>query len=224
MTNLAVVLPSNIVYVAGYVNDVVTIFTQDVFNLKHWRAAVEVASDSRYHIVLEMHDEAGNVGYFDEVIEYFLPVFIFDRTQEDVNRANELRKIGWEKMTEEQRTEWMSGLKGCMNTADLKRIENNLFVIAQQLNVDMQTNRDNLPDIPNELYFQVLLANVEKLRALGYIHHDTPKVPSMPLNSFEKLNDVERILHDIYEIYLANNSCALYCGTEIYAGEGSGIL
>ena len=224
MTTLSVNLPSNIVYVAGYVNGVVTVFQQDTLNLTRWRACVDAAGDSLYHIELEMYDEAGNVGYYDEVIEYILPVFIFDRTQADVDRVHELQRIGWQNMTEAQRSEWMGGLKGCLNTSDLKRIENDIYVIAQQLNISLQTNRDNLPELPDELYFQTMLTNVAKLRASGYLHRDTPQVPDQPINTYQKVNDIEHILHDIYEIYLANNSYLPYCGTEIYAGEDSGIL
>lgn len=224
MATISVILPSNIVYVAGYVNDVVTVFQQDNLNRTRWRACVDVAEDSLYHIVLEMYDEAGNVGYYDEVIEYILPVFIYDRIQADVERVHELRTIGWQKMTPEQRGEWMGGLKGCLNTSDLKRIENAIYVIAQLLNVELRTNKDNIPEIPDGLYFQTLLNNVGALRDTGYVRENTPVAPVQPLNTYQKLNDIEHILHDIYEVYNANNSRFSYSGSEIYAGEDTGLL
>lgn len=224
MTSISLKLPSNIVYVAGLVNDVVTVFHQDNLNTDRWRANVDAAEDNLYHIVLEMYDEAGNVGYYDEIIEYILPVFLFDRVQADVERVYELRKIGWQNMTQEQREEWMSGLKGCLNTSDLKRIENTIYVIAQLLRVEIKTNKDNLPEIPDNLYFQTLLDNVTKLRAQKYLHKDTPQVPQIPLNTYQKINDIEHILHDIYKVYNANNSRFPYCGMETYAGEGEGLL
>lgn len=224
MTAITLELPSNIVYVAGYVNGVVTVFQQDEINQVRWRAFVDASEDSLYHIVLEMHDEAGNVGHYDEILEYILPIFIYDRTQEDVNRVYELQNIGWENMTQEQRDEWMCGLKGCLNTSDLKRIENAIYVIAQLLNVELQTNKDNLPEIPDSLYFQTLLNNVIALRETGYFHADTPVVPTQPLNTYQKINDIEHILHDIYDVYNANNSRFFYCGSEAYAGEEAGIL
>ena len=57
--------------------------------------------------------------------------FVYDRTQADVNRAKELYRIGWKDLTDAQKAEWLSGLKGCLNTADLSRIENNIFAISQ---------------------------------------------------------------------------------------------
>lgn len=224
MASIALDLPSSIVYVAGYVNDVMTVFQQDRLNTVRWRADVEAAEDSLYHIVLEMYDEAGNVAYYDETLEYILPAFIYDRTQADVDYVNELRRIGWQNMTQKQREEWLGGLKGCLNTSDLKRIENDIYVIAQLLKVRLQTNKDNLPEIPDNLYFQQMLDNVEKLRGLGYIHADTPLTPRQPLNTYQKINDIEHILHDIYEVYNANNSHFYYCGTEIFAGEENGLL
>lgn len=218
MADLTIVLPSNIVYVAGYVNDELKVFNQDALNQTRWRACVDAAPDSLYHINLEIHDEAGNVGHFEDTVEYILPVFIYDRTQEDVDRVAELRRIGWDKLTESQRAEWLGGLKGCLNTSDLKRIENDIYVIAQLLEVDMQTNKDNLPEIPDSLYFARMLDNMQILRDIGYLHGDTPEVPEHPINTYQKVNDVERILHDIYWIYNANNSCYAYCGNELYAG------
>ncbi len=224
MADIVLELPSSITYVAGYVNDVVTVFRQDSWNAGRWYANVDVSEDSLYHIVLEMRDEAGNIGYYDDVIEYILPVFIYDRVQEDVDRANELYRIGWNNMTAEQKTEWTRGMKGCLNTSDLKRIENAVYVIAGLVHVNLQTNKDNLPEIPDSLYFQTLIENVTELRAAGYLYSDTPDVPEQPLNTYQKINDIEHILHDIYEVYNANNICFPYCGTEAYAGEEYGLL
>lgn len=99
MTDIRLDLPSDIVYVAGYVNDVQTVFRQDNIIRNRWRAYVEAAEDSMYHIILEMHDEAGNVGHFETTVEYILPEFVYDRTRADVDRVYELRGIGWNNMT-----------------------------------------------------------------------------------------------------------------------------
>ena len=34
------------------------------------------------------------------------------------------------------------------------------------------------------------------------IHSDTPQTPSMPVNTYQKLNDIEKILDDVYGILL----------------------
>jgi len=224
METLTLELGSDILYVAGHINGVATVFNQDSLNRSLWKANVDAAEDSIYRISLEMYDEAGNRGTYEDTVEYILPVFVYDRTQEDVDRVYELRAIGWDNLTDAQRSEWLSGLKGCLNLSDLKRIENAIYVVAQLLELDLQTNKDNLPMIPNTLYFQQMLDNMSVLRAEGFLYVDTPQVPEQPLNTFGKVNDVERILHDIYMIYNANNSSFHFAGSEIYTGEETGLL
>ena len=223
MATLTLELPAGIIYVAGRVNGVLTVFHQDGINPWRWRASVDAAEDSLYHICLEMHDEAGNVGHYEKVLEYILPVFVFDRTAEDVKYAKELQEAGWQNMTKEQRAAWKSGLKGCRNTSDLKRMENAVYVIGKLLGLDLKTNKDSLPEIPDTLYFRTLLKNVARLRETNYLKRNTPKLPEEPLNTWQKINDVEHILHDIYAVYNVNNSRHQYCG-EICSGEENGLL
>ncbi len=223
MATLTLELPAGIIYVAGRVNGVLTVFHQDGINPWRWRASVDAAEDSLYHICLEMHDEAGNVGHYEKVLEYILPVFVFDRTAEDARYAKKLQEAGWKNMTEEQRKAWRGGLKGCLNASDLKRMENAVHVIGQLLRLDLKTNKDSLPEFPDTLYFRTLLRNVSRLRETGYLHRDTPQLPEEPLNTWQKVNDLEHILHDIYAVYNANNSRHKYCG-EICSGEENGLL
>ncbi len=145
-------------------------------------------------------------------------VFVYDRTQADVDRVKELRDIGWNNLTPAQKEEWLGGLKGCLNTADLSRIESNIDAIAQLFEVVVQTSKDSVPDIPDMLYFERLIMNVEALRATGFVYLTTPEVPKNPINTYQKVNDIERILRDIYSVYVANNTSRIYCG-ESYAGE-----
>jgi len=216
-------LPDNTMYAAGYINDVATVFWQDTLNTQNWRAEAENSETDLYHIVLELYDEDGNVGHYDEVIEYIFPVFVCDRSQTDVDRVSELRNIGWQNMSDAQRAEWLNGLKGCLNRSDLKRIENDIYVIAQQFGLNIRTSRGNLPELPDTSYFERMLDNVRTLRNTGYIHTDTPEVPSQPINTYQKVNDIEHILRDIYEIHTANHTRYLYCG-EICAGDAIGLL
>ena len=76
--------------------------------------------------------------------------------------------------------------------------------------------------VPTENVYKELLENVETIRSAYCIYSTTPETPSMPLNTFEKWNTIERILSDVHEILL-NNFC-YYCGGEIYAGDDTGLL
>lgn len=219
--SIAVDLTTDVEYVAGTVNGIVTIFSQDELNPVRWRAEVETAKDNLYHISIEMYDEAGNSSTYENTIEYILPWFVYDRTQEDVDRVKQLADIGWSAMTAEEQTEWAAGMKGALNRSDLVRIENDCSIIAQLLNLSMVTYKDNIPDFPNVEYFQHLLQNVTAIRAAGTISKDTPQVPEMPINHWYKLNCIERILHDVY----VNISVGSYkYAGEFYAGETIELL
>ena len=215
-------LVSGIDYVAGTINGIETVFVQDTANPIKWRATVEVAKDDLYHIYLEMHDEAGNVSYYENTIEYILPWFVYDRTKEDVERVQELHEKGWNNLTDEEKAEWLAGMKGCLNTSDLKRIENDVGIIAKLLGMELVTYQGNLPKWADEAYFTNLLYNVQQLRSAGYLHSDTPQVPAQPVNTYQKLNDIERILYDIYSVY--NTNFFYYCGEELYCNDETGLL
>lgn len=129
---------------------------------------------------------------------------IVDRTQADIDRVNALKGIPWEKMTLDQRKEWTNGLKGCLNEHDFDRIEGNIHILSDVLELGLVTYEGNIPYIPNMTYWANLLSNVEKVREAYSVHSDTPKVPEMPINIFEKVNSIEKILLDVYEIIMTN--------------------
>ena len=220
--SMCLTLPTDIVYVAGTVNGVETIFVQDEAYPVRWRAAVEVVEDGLYRIYLEMYDAAGNRSVYEDTVEYLLPWFVYDRTKEDVDRVKKLKEMGWSRMSAAQRQEWMKGMKGAFNLSDIKRNENNCYIIAGILNVPLITYRDNLPLYPDTAYFDNLLKNVATLREVGYRYADTPEVPEKPINTYQKVNDIEKILHDIYEVY--NSNFSYYAGEGLYAGQETGLL
>jgi hypothetical protein len=215
-------LPTDIAYVAGTVNDVETVFVQDEAYPIRWRATVDADPDNLYRIYLEMYDEAGNKSEYNNTIEYILPQFVYDRTAEDVARVKELRMIGWQNLSDEQKQEWLGGLKGAFNLSDVKRNENNCFVLAQLLNVSLVTYRDNLPKHPDREYFENLRKNVQALRDVGYRFIETPEVPPQPINTYQKVNDLEKILHDVYEVY--NSNFTYYAGEGLCAGDDTNLL
>ena len=51
-----------------------------------------------------------------------LDTLITDRTQADVTRWQTLHDKGWSGMTTEEKTEWLAGMKGSYNAADLNRV------------------------------------------------------------------------------------------------------
>lgn len=129
---------------------------------------------------------------------------ITDRTQADVDRAKALREKPWVQMSPNEKSEWLTDLKGCLNYSDLARIENNIHLISEVLELDLPTYDGNIPDVPTESYWSNLLSNVSIIRE-GYSNFDkTPKVPVAPINTYQKLNDIEKILEDVYTMLTSN--------------------
>lgn len=129
---------------------------------------------------------------------------IIDRTQADVDEANALKGIAWDDMTEAQKTAWNKGLRGALNESDLERIENNIHLLSEVLELGLVTYDGNIPYIPNLSYWSNLTLNVSTIRESYSVHSDTPSVPGEPINTFDKVNAIEKILLDIYEIILTN--------------------
>lgn len=145
---------------------------------------------------------------------------VTDRTQSDVECVLELLKKGWQSFTHEEKETWKNGLKGALNRADLERIQNNVQLLSDVLELDLVV--EAIPEIPKVNFYNTLAENVEAIRGAYCIHADTPPTPVPPLNTYQKWNDIEKILLDVYEILL--NNFSYYCGNEIYAGDTSGLL
>lgn len=160
--------------------------------------------------------------------------FVYDRNKADIDRVLELTEKYMDgTITQEEIAEWNAGLKGALNLSDLERNEYNLYYLAYILQISIttkynpSTHQYSIPDIPRPDYYTDLRQNARTIRntasSLGYIHSDTPTVPASPLNTFDKWNDIEKLLFDIYEMIKINQEDYLYCG-EFYGGESIGIL
>lgn len=146
--------------------------------------------------------------------------WIYDRTADDIARVKELTgKYLSGTITEAEKSEWHGDMKGALNLSDLNRVESNLSVIAGVLDLNIITKIWRIGNIPCESDYQRICDNVQTLRnAMPEVI--TAEVPSPPLNTYQKWNDIERIIFDIYDSLMDYD----YAGSEIYAGEGVGIL
>ena len=103
---------------------------------------------------------------------------VTDRNTKDVERVKELLKKGWKYFSPEEKVEWSNGLKGALNTSDLIRIQNNIQLLSDVLEIGLTV--DEVPEIPNEPFYEQLIENVESIRNAYCIHADTPKTPETP--------------------------------------------
>ena len=198
---LKLALANRIEYVRGRINGKVAVFEQDLTGA--WVTDVDQSIDNCYELDLEMEDAAGNIGTYQETIVYVLPYFITDRSQLDID----------------ERT-----AKGFINASDMERIETNTELIAGYIAVPVTVKKNwKIGDLPRVSDFKRIRDNVEKIRSGYVIRADTPETPVQPLNTWQKWNDLEQILYDIFWIYFNNLNNKDYCG-EISAGEEIGVI
>lgn len=145
---------------------------------------------------------------------------VTDRSESDIKRVFELLKKGWQNLSENEKNEWNNGVKGSLNTSDLERVQNNIQLLSDVLELGL--NVSLVPEVPTSSFYDEIWQHTEQIRGAYMIHSTTPEVPEKPLNTFEKWNDIEQILSDVYGILL--NNFNYYCGNEIYAGEETGLL
>lgn len=149
--------------------------------------------------------------------------FVYDRTAQDVEYVKELnQKYLNRTITEGEKEVWFGNLKGALNLSDINRVENNTRAIAKLANVLVNTKLWLQGEIPTESDYGRIRENVETLKESTIGLHDSPEIPERPFNTYQKWNDIEKILFDVYYFY--QKSVGYFCGSEIYAGEGVGIL
>lgn len=153
---------------------------------------------------------------------------IFDRTQSDVIKLKDFLSRGYKNLTADEKNEWLNtNFKGALNSSDLNRIEQNMNVLSGFLGLTITTKTWQETDIPTNSNFTRIRNNLMSIRnqaiSQELIYDSTPEIPEipeLPWNSYQKINDIEKIIHDIYSLYTAKY---YYCGQELYCGETIGI-
>jgi hypothetical protein len=113
--------------------------------------------------------------------------------------------------------------KGYYNVADFNRIESDCAYLADYFNLTITTKTWVRTDFPTAAELSRIIANVTAVRAAYYTYITTPATPSAPLTTYQKANDLEQVLNDIYNLYNINLLNLTYCG-EMYAGENGGVM
>lgn len=151
---------------------------------------------------------------------------ITDRTQEDVNRWSILRDKGWERMTEDERSEWLGQMKGRYNHTDWNRVEEAVGVLSERvrewgythphLTVKTDWNRE---DVPTREDWERYFGNVAVLRSAVRVTDKTPGAPTVHHRfNYARANDLEQILVDIDSVTEKIQESWCYAG-DIYLGE-----
>ena len=178
--------------------------------------------------------------------EFIEPVT--DRTQADVDRVKYLTgQYRNGQITEDEKEEWETDLKGALNRSDLLRVGNNIVIVLGELGYEtlIRTFPDDdlfpgssllpgtvtwdgeasspliqVPELPNESYYEFILRSLRKVYQKGYIYIlDGKIVPQKPLNSFIKWNTIEDILKQIHNGTMINSNDVQYTDGTYYANN-----
>ncbi|MDR1101691.1 MAG: hypothetical protein LBL34_04995 [Clostridiales bacterium] len=205
---ISIYLRPDISYLAATVNGVATEFNYVGANM--WRATVPKSADNTYHVFITAYNSLGLSSVFNEILTFGWVTGITDRTLTDALFA--------------KRNPNMPGLKGARNASDLNRVGSNMIILQNLLLqygyvISIQPKTDWLKsDVPRMADIQSILNQIDILRETFTVLATTPDTPEIPINLYSKMNDIERILEDMY--LLINNMIAgfIYSG-EIYSGE-----
>lgn len=128
---------------------------------------------------------------------------ITDRSILDIQKLQEYDEIGYKNLTTEQKNEWLSGMKGALNSSDLNRIESNqqyiLNLLSNQYILTFKTNW-LMTDFVEDSDENRILMNLKTLMQ-PFNFEEEPQVPEKPLNYFEKINQIESIILQMYDKY-----------------------
>lgn len=223
MQTLQVSLRNNPVYVTGTVNGVETVWTLVGADL--WQTVADRAADDIYHVSLTMVTASGTSSQADFTLYYGILNLITDRTQADVDRVRYLSAKGWDGMTEEEKAEWRTSLKGAYNASDLNRVGAAVNYLAGRFTaygygVDVAPKLDwTVTDIPIRSSMDRYLSDVRELRDQFAVMQSTPPVPEdMEGLTYREANNIEQILVDL-DFLLTNISAGWYYSGEVYSGE-----
>ena len=151
---------------------------------------------------------------------------ITDRTESDVEKAQNLTSKGIPDWTDEEVAEFLNGLKGAYNAADLNRVESAVKYIKDRfaiigydaLNFIVKTTWTKNEFMKTE-DAKRYLDNVKNLREQFAMPPGTPAVPDDMENfTFEEANDIERIL-EIIDEYITKIEKQFFYSGDLYGGE-----
>lgn len=152
---------------------------------------------------------------------------VTDRTAADLARWLNLRNKGYARMTEAERAEWDSGMKGAYNASDLNRVGEALNYLRDRLaearymlQSDFVAKTDwTESDIPAAKDVTNYLRYVSVIREALAQYATTPATPTYTGGlDYQEANDIEKILVDVDQLITNMQAHRYYCG-ELFCGE-----
>ena len=220
---VAVTLPGDVIYVSGTVNGVEYIWTNTEAN--RWEAVVARTENEIYVVVLELINTLGTTTNASFTLYYGTLNLITDRTEQDVERWRLLHRKGLQSMTEEEKAQWRTALKGAYNYVDMNRVETAVDFLASRLEelgyyVDPEVKTVwTVSDHPTKEDMDRYFGNVALLRSILPMYSTTPQPPSTKKKmDYLVANDVEQILYDVDRRIQGIKQSWYYAG-DVFTGE-----
>lgn len=221
--NVAVTLPGDVIYVSGTVNGVEYTWTNTDGN--RWEAVVARTENEVYVVALAITNNLGTVQNTNFTLYYGTLNLITDRTEQDVERWRLLHSKGWSAMTEDEKAEWQTALKGAYNYVDMNRVESAVEFIKNRLaeagyyvSPEVKTIW-SVSDHPTKADMDRYLGNIALLRSVLPVYPTTPNAPTTQKKmNYLVANDIEQILSDIDRLLTGINQSWYYAG-DVFAGE-----
>jgi hypothetical protein len=221
--NVSVLLPSDVTYVSGTVNGVEYTWTNIEGN--RWEAVVERTESEIYVVVLTIINTLGTTTVENFTLYYGTLSLITDRTAQDVERWRYLHTKGWEAMSEEERDEWQTSLKGAYNYTDMNRVESAVQFIADRfLDLGYYVAPEvkmvwSVSDHPTKADMERYFANIALLRSILTVLPTTPQAPTTEKKlDYQVANDIEQILTDVDRLISSVKQGWYYAG-DVFTGE-----
>lgn len=151
---------------------------------------------------------------------------ITDRTAQDVARYDYFKGKKWADLTNDEKAEFLAGLKGCYNWTDFQRVESAITYLSDLLRQYGYANTVNVSDITTYSYayirkkgeIETYLNNVSELkRAFPVSQENVPNINEWL--TYEGANAIEKILQDI-ETGISNMEQNWKYVGEVISGEG----
>ena len=220
---LAVTLPSDVVYVSGSVNGIEYTWTNTDEN--RWEAVVARTQSEIYVVVLTLINDLGTTTQANFTLYFGALNLITDRTQRDVERWRLLHSKGYDALTDAEKAEWQTALKGAYNYVDMNRVESAVAFVANRLGelgyfVSPEVKATwSITDHPTKADMNRYFGNIALLRAVLPLYQTTPKAPTTSKKmDYLVANDIEKILSDIDRQIATINQSWYYAG-DVFTGE-----
>lgn len=159
-----------------------------------------------------------------------IDTLITDRTKEDADHWQALHDKGWTGMTDDEKAEWSSPLKGAYNYSDYNRVGEAIWYLAGKFQaagyaVTVTSRTDwAVGEIPRRADMDTYLADLSALRGALAVLETTPETPeSMELLTWATANDIEKILVDIEALLTSMSSVFLRTAMPWAICGGSGF-